>query len=93
MAVTPDDPAFTDRRFHVLLAAKTPGKVWRRRGEDYLLTSAGTIETVTGVTRWLQDSQLLKEGPARALGGRMLVPTADGGTLLRQRLHLMEEKK
>ena len=76
--MTFEEDRFTPRRQQVLVAARRPGRVWRHRGEDYLLTARSTIETVTSVTAWLEAAGLLKLGIRRNLGGFMLVPTPEG---------------
>jgi hypothetical protein len=73
-----DEARFTPRRQQVLVASRRPGRVWRHRGDDYLLTARSTIETVTSVTAWLEEAGLLKVGKRRNLGGFMLVPTNEG---------------
>lgn len=78
-----DERDFTPRRYQVLLAAKPVGKrehgrVWMNRGEAYMLTASGRIETVTSVTDWLQAVKLLEPGPLRSLRGKFLIPSIAG---------------
>lgn len=93
-----DERDFTSRRYLVLLASKpqgtrTHGRVWTHRGDAFLLTEAGKIETVTSVADWLQAMGLMENGDHRNLGGRFLVPSHEGLKRLDAMLHGSEEKE
>lgn len=100
-----DERDFNSLRYLVLLAAKPQGsrghgRVWANgRGDAYMLTSNGGVQTVTSVADWLQAVGLLEGGPRRDSGGRFLVPTAVGLRKLEEMLRpglkvpaTMEEK-
>lgn len=100
-----DERDFNSLRYLVLLSAKPQGsrghgRVWaNRRGDAYMLTSNGGVQTVTSVADWLQAVGLMEEGPQRDPGGVFLVPTTVGmgklEEMLRpgQRVPATEEEK
>lgn len=92
-----EDLYINPERYQVLLAAKglmgpkgpsskPTSRVWRNRGEAYMMRSDGTIATVTSIADWLIGSKLLESGGFRALGGVHLVPTEAGRIKLEDQL-------
>lgn len=98
VALIYDERKFTSRRYLVLLASKPQGsqdhgRVWAHRGDAFLLTEAGKIETVTSITDWLRAVGLMEEGKTRNLGGKFLIPSRSGLGRLDEMLHGSTDKE
>ena len=79
----PVEPQFSPARYHVLLAAKPRrrarhGSVWVSGSDAYMVTTDGSVHTVTTIVSWLTSRGLIILGPKRELGGAYLIPTDRG---------------